>query len=195
MAKAKPSIKAPKKERKEIDWEAIEREYRAGQLFVSEIGRQHGISEGAIRKRAKRDNWKRDLTEQVRTAVRAELVRDGTNEQCADGDLVREKAARGAQVVREHRDDISRLRRIGAVLAERLERIIEGKEPDGIAIGDKESASDMLEKLSRISTRVVQLERQAFNLDEPSADGASAWKRPPGLGWMTTEQASARGWA
>ena len=38
-----------------IDWEKIEREYRAGQLSVVEIGRQHGISHTAINKRAKRD--------------------------------------------------------------------------------------------------------------------------------------------
>lgn len=42
------------------DWEAIETAYRAGMMSLREIAAQHGISEGAIRKRAKRDDWSRD---------------------------------------------------------------------------------------------------------------------------------------
>jgi DNA-binding Lrp family transcriptional regulator len=41
-------------ERMSVDWEAIEREYRAGQLSVREIARQQGLSHTAINKRAKR---------------------------------------------------------------------------------------------------------------------------------------------
>jgi hypothetical protein len=33
------------------DWEAIESAYRAGVMSLREIASQHGISEGAIRKR------------------------------------------------------------------------------------------------------------------------------------------------
>ena len=35
------------------DWEAIETAYRAGVMSLREIASLHGISEGAIRKRAK----------------------------------------------------------------------------------------------------------------------------------------------
>jgi predicted DNA-binding protein YlxM (UPF0122 family) len=48
------------------DWEAIEREYRAGQLSVREIARQYAVSEGAIRKRAKAEGWERALADVVR---------------------------------------------------------------------------------------------------------------------------------
>ena len=61
-------------ERKLVDWEAIEREYRAGQLTVVEIGRQHGLSHTAINKRAKRDGWTRNLAGRVRKEVSARLV-------------------------------------------------------------------------------------------------------------------------
>jgi hypothetical protein len=60
-------------ERKSVDWEAIEREYRAGQLTVVEIGRQHGLSHTAINKRAKRDGWTRNLADRVRKKVSARL--------------------------------------------------------------------------------------------------------------------------
>ena len=58
-----------------IDWETIEREYRAGVLSRREIAMRHDVSEGAIRKRAKRDGLKRDLTARVQEKVRMELVR------------------------------------------------------------------------------------------------------------------------
>ena len=62
-------------ERKSVDWEAIEREYRAGQLSVREIARTSGVTETAIRKHAKADGWTRALAEKVREAVREKLVR------------------------------------------------------------------------------------------------------------------------
>jgi uncharacterized protein YjcR len=51
------------------DWEAIETAYRAGMMSLREIAAQHGISEGAIRKRAKRDDWSRDLAAKVKNAL------------------------------------------------------------------------------------------------------------------------------
>lgn len=58
-----------------IDWEAIEREYRAGQLSIREVARKHGVSDTAIRKEAKAKGWKRDLADKVRKAVREEVFR------------------------------------------------------------------------------------------------------------------------
>ena len=43
------------------DWEAIHAEYRVDQLSIRMIGKVYDISDTAIRKRAKRDGWKRDL--------------------------------------------------------------------------------------------------------------------------------------
>lgn len=56
------------------NWEAIERDYRVGVRAVTAIAQEHGITEGAIRKRAKRDGWVRDLNAKVR-AKADELVR------------------------------------------------------------------------------------------------------------------------
>lgn len=42
------------------DWEAIESAYRAGDLSLREIAAQNGISEGSIRKRAKKNEWVRN---------------------------------------------------------------------------------------------------------------------------------------
>ena len=53
------------------DWEAIESAYRAGVQSVREIAAQHGITHGAINKRAKRDGWERDLKAKIKAKADA----------------------------------------------------------------------------------------------------------------------------
>jgi len=56
-AVALPGKKAP--EQAEIDWPEISKLYAAGVRSLRDIGAQFGVTEGAIRKRAKRDGWER----------------------------------------------------------------------------------------------------------------------------------------
>lgn len=53
------------------DWERIELDYRAGIKTLRQIAEEHGITHGAINKRAKRDGWERDLSS---AAVQVELA-------------------------------------------------------------------------------------------------------------------------
>lgn len=48
------------------DWEAIETAYRAGVMSLRELGALHGVTEGAIRKKAKKFEWVRKGGTQVR---------------------------------------------------------------------------------------------------------------------------------
>jgi transposase-like protein len=56
--------------RSTCDWRRIEIEYCAGEDSIREIADRHGISDTAIRKRAKAEEWQR----KVRTANHRELV-------------------------------------------------------------------------------------------------------------------------
>ena len=55
-----------------IDWDSIEREYRLGRRPLRHIAAEFGLTEGAIRKRAKAEQWPRDLSEIIR--LRAETL-------------------------------------------------------------------------------------------------------------------------
>ena len=106
-AKARPMDK-----KQPVDWELAERLYRAGQLSVREIARQAGCNEKAIRKRAMKDGWTRDLTHKVKVAVRTALVRSEVRTKAAgakvsDQEAIRQAGETGAAVVRSHRTDIS----------------------------------------------------------------------------------------
>jgi predicted transcriptional regulator len=175
-------------ERKSVDWEAIEREYRAGQLSVREIARTSGVTETAIRKHAKADGWTRALSEKVREAVREKLVRsDGSqsgSQSPRDAEIIDMAAARGVEVVRQHRATLSRAHRIVADLLEELqsESDYKGEIEEDILVDradDKTSGrrNRMLKAIS-LPTRagtalalgqalraLVPLERQAFALD------------------------------
>lgn len=176
------------------DWEAIEREYRAGQLSVSEIGRQHGVSHTAINKKAKQQGWTRNLAAKVRQVVSDRLVSDEVSAANAR-ETVDAAAARVVDVVRSHRKDIATGRVMAQALfeelaeaTERRDEIEEAIEEDtaGDSPGNMKRRQMMLRAValpSRASTlqslagavkTLVQLERQAFNIDsQPDDDGAA----------------------
>ncbi|HHR1373296.1 TPA: hypothetical protein ACS3HB_000515 [Citrobacter freundii] len=108
------------------DWEAIESAYRAGVLSLREIASQHGISEGAIRKRAKRDEWSRDISAKVKERaddlVRKAEVRKQVRAESALSErvLIESTAEAIANVRMEYRGDIRRARELANLLFEEL---------------------------------------------------------------------------
>ena len=162
-------------QKEQTDWEAIERAFRANQLSLREIGRKFGVSDTAIRKRAKKEEWQRDLADQVRKAVREKLVRTSVRTPNADPKQVIDEASDvGVTVVECHRRDIQNLARLEAKLLDELEgnptklyitqyqgQIVQ--QEVGIAVTERASA---LQALAGVQHKRIQLERQAFNLDE-----------------------------
>jgi predicted DNA-binding protein YlxM (UPF0122 family) len=108
------------------DWEAIESAYRAGLMSLREIASQHGISEGAIRKRAKRDDWSRDLAAKVKERAddlvrKAEVRKQVRTETALSERVLIEATAEVVAAVRmEHRGDIRRAREITNALFDEL---------------------------------------------------------------------------
>lgn len=172
------------------DWEAIERAYRAGALSIRTIAERNGISDTAIRKKAKAAGWARDLSEQVRKEVRNKLVRGEVREdQCAnpehDAEIVEEAAEEGARVVRSHRRDVRKATNLANLLMDDLLSTIQNREKIEDAIIDETSEdtngmrrgsmlaavglpsnAKTLFQLSSALKNLQILERQAFGLDE-----------------------------
>jgi hypothetical protein len=172
--------------RKAVDWEAVEREYRAGQLSVSEIGRQHGLTEGAIRKRAKRDDWQRDLSDRVRTAVRMRAVRDAVRQsdpartKATENEIVEAAAERGATAVKGHLARANGLKahadRISALLSDVMSDDEEKRTKAAgiICLAKGDGLGSTLRALADVVERVQRLERQALNIDdEGTGDGGA----------------------
>lgn len=175
---------------KQPDWEAIERAYRAGALSIRAIADRHGVSDTAIRKRAKAGNWERDLSEQVRKEVRNKLVRgEVRDDQPAnpenDAEIIEEAAQEGATVVRSHRRDIRKATNLADLLMDDLLLTVRKREEIEDAIEDETredkngmrrasmlaavalpSNAKTLFQLSSAMKNLQILERQAFGLDD-----------------------------
>lgn len=111
-----------------LDWEGIERDYRAGLLSVREIGAANRVSHSAILKRAKRDGWDRDLAAKVRARAEAKVAKAAvtTPETAAtkatEEQIIEANAEVIARVRLAHRTDINRYRKLANQLMTELEQ-------------------------------------------------------------------------
>lgn len=183
------SASSTDKPSKTVDWELIERDYRAGMLSIREIAKAHDISDTAIRKKAKAEGWERDLTEKIQEKVRTELVRGPvrTANPQTEKEIVETAAATVVQVVRSHRKRITAQTELVDLLTHQLIGVAGKREDFEEAIEEETAADKTGERRAKLmkaislpthaSTAVnlanalktlVGLERQAFNIqDEP----------------------------
>ena len=179
------------------DWEAIESAYRAGVMSLREIASQHGISEGAIRKRAKRDEWSRDLNAKVKERAddlvrKAEVRKQVRSETVLSERVLIEATAEVIATVRmEHRGDIRRARTLANALFDELEAEcadVEALRKLGeLMLDTDENGRDRLNELyhaiismpervksmkalSETLKNLIGLERQAYSMDEGEKD-------------------------
>ena len=196
----KPDEQAP-------DWERIEHDYRAGLLSLREIAQPAGITEGAIRKRAKRDGWERDLNARIHARAEALLVRkeavraagtQNATSPATEREIVEANATRIAQVRSEHRTDITRSRTLAMRLLEELESQTSDV-PALAALGEMLRAeddkgadrlNDLYQKIISLPQRtktmkdladtlktLIGLEREAYGLSSAGEVAASAFEQ------------------
>lgn len=198
------------KSRYSVDWETIEREYRAGVLSIREIGKIHGVSDTAIRKKAKEASpqWTRDLTEKVNAQVRTELVRSGVRnaDPQTEREIVEAAAATVVQVVRSHRSRIKQGSELVELLTKQLMDVAGKREEFEKLIEEECSEDKTSERYNRLMKAVslgthagiavnlatatktwVGLERQAFNIPDISEDPTN----PVDLGQAVTDGVTA----
>ncbi|MDQ0703703.1 DNA-binding transcriptional regulator YhcF (GntR family) [Pseudomonas sp. W3I7] len=153
---------------KQSDWEAIERAYRAGLLSVRAIGESHGVNHATILKRAKKEDWKRDLTDQVRAATKQKVTtavtsKGNQSKVVTDAEIIEEASDQAAAVILAHRVGLAQWRGI----ADKLSYVLSDMEvtPD--------NAGDFARSLNAgvdAQLKVIKGERQAYNLDTETGD-------------------------
>jgi vacuolar-type H+-ATPase subunit D/Vma8 len=161
----------------QIDWEAIERDYRIGQLSVREIARRHKVECSTITRRAKKESWVRDFTEEVKARTRAGLIESA--QQAAQHRATESNSAlfsgvdiaveTNLKVLREHqkgiRDNSERLDK----LTSKFDQLIEG----AVDLNELGKAAGSFESIVRTQKTLVGLERQALNIDDGSGNKKS----------------------
>lgn len=116
-----------KEGKKHTDWDAVERDYRAGVLSNREIGERHGCSEGMVRKKARQLGWVKDLGAKV-AAKADDLMRrrvareERTPENLAtERDIIETNAEAIVGVRMAHRANIKRSTGVVLKLLDELE--------------------------------------------------------------------------
>lgn len=158
------------------DWDAIERVYRTNTLSNRELGSAYGISETAIRKRAKKHEWTRDMSQRVRERseemIRQQEVRDALvgrssaqaaapaprDEREAEDVVVEIGAAAMATIKLTHRRGAARFRALADKLLDELEQSL-GQEAALREVAEVLAAVNDTtpEKLMEVMQRVVSL--------------------------------------
>jgi len=149
------------------NWTAIEHEYRAGLIPLRRIAKIHGASESTIRSKAIAEDWGgRDLSERIRRETQAELQRTSSKAETEE-EIVGEQKDRCVALVRSHQARLQRLFKNHDVLSERLDALLSGEEITLPCLGPRESPSDVLVKLGRVTAQLIPLDRQANGVDAP----------------------------
>jgi len=121
-------------ERKQVDWESVERDYSAGLLSLREIGAKHGVDEAYIRRKAKTNEWIRDLSKKIQTKVdnlvRKEQVRSDVRSEksVSEKEIIEANAQAIVNIKLAHRGDIRKSKRIVNSLFDELELTTDNRE-------------------------------------------------------------------
>lgn len=171
-------------EKREPDWAVIEAEYRAGVKSLRQIGTEQGVTEGAIRKRAKKEDWTRDLEKRIQAKadelVRNEAVRNTVRSEgnayrmttpekkLAEKDVIEVNAQQQFMVRMQSREDVVRMENLVRSLMIELETFTNDKEAieelgDFIAskmdaqneAQEDTGAENIARKLNRLYMRVI----------------------------------------
>ena len=178
------------------DWEVIERHYRAGLLSLREIAKDGGVTEGAIRKRAKRDQWSRNLAAKIQQRaddlVRKATVRTASTQLTAvtEKEVVEGNADVIVRIKLSHRTDIARVKSLLIMLlaeAEHQGANVELYQQLGVMLANPDergqdklgeiyrkamslpSRVGVLKQITETLAMLIKLEREAFGIDNEKA--------------------------
>lgn len=162
-------------ERKQVDWEGVERDYSAGLLSLREIGAKYGVDEAYIRRKAKKNDWSRDLSAKIQSKaekiVRNELVRTEvrTEKAITEKEIIDVNAQALVNVKLNHRKSIKRVNDLVDTLFEEIEELSTHKNADNLP-----TRVDMTKKLMDTLRISIDKERQAFDIQDKTTpvDGA-----------------------
>jgi hypothetical protein len=186
-------------EKKQINWSQIANDYRAGIKTLRQIAEENDISNVAILKRAKRDDWTRDLSARIQAKADAKV-----SKALVSSEVSKERAANEREIVEanaelqykvriSHRKDIQRvkallllqlgeaeLQTVDIALFKQLGELMASPDDNGI-----DKLNELYKKALSLPSRVtvvkqvtetlatlIKLEREAFGIDkEEKASG------------------------
>lgn len=149
--------------KKKVDWELVEKDYRAGIKTLRQIAEERGVSHVAIQKRAKTYGWTRDLSEKIQAKAKEKVTKAAvTKQRYQEGLETKEAKLTDAQVVDKYADIVAHVDEIQ-------------REDVKLAIDNSRSQLQELVALGDPKFReVLEAIGEAFDESGPTANGG--WK-------------------
>jgi hypothetical protein len=148
-------------------WAEVRAEYEAGMLSLRAISAAHGISESAIRSRARREMWpeRAVVSEEVRAVVRSahNAGQDGPRPRIAL--LAFERVL---DLIRSHRQFAGSGRRAAESLLAHLDAYLTQRTEGGrtLTLREMGQVASIIQKYSSAVASLVPVERRLFGLDD-----------------------------
>lgn len=167
-----------------IDWDKIEVEYRSGVLSIREIARRNGCDDKAIRNKAKKNGWKRNLKDRVKERVREKVAESADKKvrkniqksarsafpsrDATEDEIIDELADEQFRTVKRHKRLASKQQNIVArILNEVTSRMKTTKGAKmNVTLDDAGNISKILKNLSYASGKMMDADRKSLNLDD-----------------------------
>lgn len=151
----------------DIDWDAIERDYRTDKLTLRELAAKHGGVHTTIARRAEKQGWNKDLTDAIRQATNSKLVQQSVQLQCNNAhqsatETVLAAAELNIRIIQGHRVRLTALYDAVTSAKDKLMEL-------GDAVTDIREAATFVQAVSHLATAtktLIEQERKAHNLDE-----------------------------
>lgn len=177
--------------RSDIDWEVVEKDYRAGIMSVAAIAEKNGVSASQIKVRAKKDGWTRDLSGAIKARTKAKvsaidvsaLIEQSAKESAnKSAKLIQEAIEQAsdvaAGVIIRHRTDIrlqqERASRLESLFDDMLAKVPaavscdtsdDGATIEALNVTDVFKMSQTLKAIIETRSKLMDKEREAFGID------------------------------
>ena len=152
-------------ERKQVDWESVERDYSAGLLSLREIAAKHNVSHQVIARKAKTEDWSRDLGAKIAAAAEKKLG----DKQLGDS-LVDKKRGTEKEVVEANAQVIVEIKVRHRLVIKKLNGLLDSQMDEIEALNKEKSVEnlpmrvDVTKKIADTVKTMIDKERQAFGI-------------------------------
>lgn len=188
-------------EKKIIDWDLVEADWRAGVKTKQQMAVQYGVSRAAMDKRFAKMGITRNLVDKIRAKTHSIVAQAALPEPAPDlpaaqeRDIVEANAAMQSKIILAHRNDITRARRLSMALLDELEFQTDHQDlleqlAEAMCQPDEKGNNkrlELFEKVISLGSRsttmktladalrgLIAMERQAFGLDDKDEEGTSS---------------------
>lgn len=169
--------------RSDIDWEAVERDYRAGVQTIIAIGKAHGVSDSQIRAKAKSSAWQRDLSAAIEARTQAkistidvqELINQSAEQSAGKSatlirNAIEQASDVAAGIIIKHRSSL----RLEHERALSIEALLDNAMSSAVEVKDINTVAQTFKMLVDSKSKLRDQERVVFGLDKGESGAGDA---------------------